>query len=129
MNEIEAAVSDKDLYYYRQPLCTTLCGNICPLVTITSKGDSSVVSQGIFNGVMSEFCVTLLAIEGSENGEEKKYIVLSARVHPGESNSSWVMRGLLFHLTSTHPNAQFLRDRFVFKIIPMLNPDGVIHGR
>lgn len=25
----------------------------------------------------------------------REYIVLSARVHPGESNSSWVMRGTL----------------------------------
>lgn len=61
--------------------------------------------------------------------EEKKYVVISARVHPGESNSSWIMQGLLHHLTSNHPNALMLRDKFVFKIIPMLNPDGVIHGR
>lgn len=61
--------------------------------------------------------------------EDKKYVVISARVHPGESNSSWIMRGLLHHLTSNHPNAQVLREKFVFKIIPMLNPDGVIHGR
>lgn len=61
--------------------------------------------------------------------EDKKYIVLSARVHPGESNSSWIMKGVLDYLTSDHPNAQALRDKFVFKIIPMLNPDGVIHGR
>ena len=26
----------------------------------------------------------------------KEYVVLSARVHPGESNSSWVMRGALY---------------------------------
>ena len=56
-------------------------------------------------------------------------MVVSARVHPGESNSSWIMRGLLRHLISTHPNALMLREKFVFKIIPMLNPDGVIHGR
>ena len=61
--------------------------------------------------------------------EDKKYIVLSARVHPGESNSSWIMKGVLHYLTSDHPNAQLLREKFIFKIIPMLNPDGVIHGR
>lgn len=61
--------------------------------------------------------------------EGKTYVVISSRVHPGESNASWIMRGLLRHLTSNHPNAHILRDKFVFKIIPMLNPDGVIHGR
>jgi len=25
--------------------------------------------------------------------EDRQYVVLSSRVHPGESNSSWVMKG------------------------------------
>jgi murein tripeptide amidase MpaA len=31
-------------------------------------------------------------------------------------------------LLSNHENAKKLRQNFIFKIIPMLNPDGVIHG-
>lgn len=92
-------------------------------------------------------------------------MVLTARVHPGETNSSWMMKGLLDYLTSNAPDAkvvlisiklfcctemsdlictncclismmtlilvfysQLLRDAFIFKIVPMLNPDGVIVG-
>ena len=53
---------------------------------------------------------------------------MSARVHPGESNSSWMMKGLIDFLVSQAPEAKLLRDNFVFKIVPMINPDGVING-
>ena len=49
-------------------------------------------------------------------------------MHPGESNSSWMMKGIIDFLVSNEPEAIILRDNFVFKIIPMLNPDGVING-
>jgi cytosolic carboxypeptidase protein 2/3 len=55
-------------------------------------------------------------------------VFLSARVHPGESNSSWMMKGLIEFLVSNAPEARVLREKFVFKIVPMLNPDGVING-
>ena len=55
-------------------------------------------------------------------------MVITARVHPGESNASWIMEGILKYLTSNTPSAKMLRKKFVFKIIPMLNPDGVING-
>lgn len=56
-------------------------------------------------------------------------IFLSARVHPGETNASWVMKGTLEFLMSTSPLAASLREAYIFKIIPMLNPDGVVNGK
>ena len=58
----------------------------------------------------------------------KKAIILTGRVHPGESNSSYVIQGLIEFLLSNEPKAEYLRKHFIFKIIPMLNPDGVIRG-
>jgi len=49
-------------------------------------------------------------------------------VHPGESNSSYMMKGIIDYLTGPTLNAKILRDNFVFKVVPMLNPDGVIIG-
>ena len=53
---------------------------------------------------------------------------MSARVHPGETNASWMCRGALRFLTGPSPAAAALRERFVFKVVPMLNPDGVVLG-
>jgi murein tripeptide amidase MpaA len=59
----------------------------------------------------------------------KKAIVISARVHPGEVVGSWMMKGAINFLTDTESmEAKLLRNKFIFKIIPMLNPDGVING-
>jgi murein tripeptide amidase MpaA len=58
----------------------------------------------------------------------RRAVILTSRVHPGESNASFMMHGTLEYLVSDDDGAKYLRDNFVFKIIPMLNPDGVIVG-
>lgn len=58
----------------------------------------------------------------------KPIVIISARVHPGETPASHVMNGFLIFIISDDPRALVLRDNFVFKIIPILNPDGVYRG-
>ena len=71
---------------------------------------------------------------GKDKGDEKpekvykKHVFITSRVHPGESQASHVVHGLIEYLLSDEPEAQEIRDKFVVKVIPMLNPDGVIHG-
>ena len=55
-------------------------------------------------------------------------VVFTARVHPGESNASWIMQGILDFLTADSVAAAALREQYVFKIVPMLNPDGNSHS-
>ncbi|XP_077133494.1 cytosolic carboxypeptidase 6 isoform X2 [Ranitomeya variabilis] len=59
---------------------------------------------------------------------EQRVVFITARVHPGETPSSFVCQGIIDFLVSQHPTAKSLRDHLIFKIAPMLNPDGVYLG-
>ncbi|CAF3796359.1 unnamed protein product [Rotaria sp. Silwood1] len=87
--------------FRRDILCESQAGNSCFIITVT---DESIPLH------------------------KKKFVFITARIHPGETNSSYMMRGLLEFITSDDKTAQKLRSELVFKIIPMLNPDGVIVG-
>ncbi|XP_031969262.1 cytosolic carboxypeptidase 2 [Corvus moneduloides] len=95
-----AADPARSRYCAVQALCRSLAGNTVYLLTITGPGSMA----------------------------GKRVVVASARVHPGESGSSWAMRGFLNFLLSAHVDARLLRRLFVFKVVPMLNPDGVVVG-
>ena len=75
--------------------------------------------------------IDLLTITAPKNQRENtkcKVVFFTARVHPGETPSSFVCHGIISFLISEHPIAQVLRDHIVFMIVPMLNPDGVVLG-
>jgi hypothetical protein len=59
---------------------------------------------------------------------EKQTVLISCRVHPGETPSSYMLEGFLNYLCSAAPEAAALRNRFVFKVMPVLNPEGVCAG-
>lgn len=103
------ALHTAQIYYREDELCQTLGGNSCPLLTITAMPESS-------------------SDDHIDQFRSRPVVFLSARVHPGETNSSWVMKGSLEFLMSSSPKAQSLRESYIFKIVPMLNPDGVING-
>ena len=48
---------------------------------------------------------------------ERKCIIICSRVHPGESNASFIMEGFLEFIVSNDKDAKTLREIFVFKII------------
>ena len=64
----------------------------------------------------------------NEDHKNKRAVVLTGRVHSGETVSSFMIKGALDFLLSDSKQAKLLRKNFVFRIIPMLNPDGVRYG-
>lgn len=73
--------------------------------------------------------IPLLTITDPEvDSKKKRCILISGRIHPGESCSSFMGKGLLEYLCSESEEAAFLRRNVVFKMVPMLNPDGVVVG-
>uniref|UniRef100_A0A4W3GLS8 Peptidase M14 domain-containing protein n=1 Tax=Callorhinchus milii TaxID=7868 RepID=A0A4W3GLS8_CALMI len=92
-------------YCKLRSLCHSLAGNMVYVLTITSP---SARPPG--------------------QAPRKRAVVVTGRVHPGETNSSWMMKGFLEYILGGSADAQLLRDIFIFKVVPMLNPDGVIVG-
>lgn len=63
-----------------------------------------------------------------DSGHKQRVVIILARVHPGDAPTSYVCQGIIDFLVSSHPVAVCLRDIVVFKIVPMMNPDGVFLG-
>ncbi len=63
-----------------------------------------------------------------ENSKKKQTIFVCARVHSGETPASFMAHGFISFLISDHPHAKLLRQHLIFKVVPMLNPDGVFLG-
>jgi len=101
INDIEKWSNEFPKNYFKaETLCQSLGGKDVPMITITN----------------------------SEIKTEKDYILVSSRIHPGESNSSFLLRGFVEHLEKQCKNNPTIMQNFVFVIIPMLNVDGVIEG-
>jgi hypothetical protein len=94
-------------------LCRTIASNICFRVIIT---------ENVKNYTSKEKKIK----KKKSLPKPKKAVILMARVHPGETVSSHMMKGAIDFLVS--PAGKSLLKHYVFYIVPMLNPDGVRYG-
>ena len=100
--------NDKYIFFERKKLCSTIIGNEVEFFTINN---TSIKYPYM-----------------TSNLSEKKGVVLFARQHPSETVGSWTIKGAIDFLMGDSDEAKYLRDNFIFKIIPMINVDGVICG-
>ncbi|GAB1609788.1 cytosolic carboxypeptidase-like protein 5 isoform X1 [Argonauta hians] len=118
-------MSENTVYFYRELLCYSLDKLEVNLLTISS-----------FHNIIDEeephFDPKLFPIKTQPRCKKfkgKRVFVVTSRVHPGETPSSFVFNGFLnFILRHDDPRSIQLRKQFVFKLIPILNPDGVMKG-
>ncbi|CAH2105329.1 unnamed protein product [Euphydryas editha] len=115
--------SPDDIYYCRECLIYSLEGRRVDLLTISSHHGITTEREDRLKNLFPE------NQERPFKFQNKKVIFVSARVHPGETPSSFVFNGFLnLLLTRNDPVAMQLRKLYVFKLIPFLNPDGVARG-
>ncbi|XP_034018660.1 cytosolic carboxypeptidase-like protein 5 isoform X2 [Thalassophryne amazonica] len=122
--QLSSSSAPASVYYHRELLCNSIDGNRVDLLTVTNC-----------NGMQEEREPRLPKLFPDTSTPRphrfsgKRVFFLSSRVHPGETPSSFVFNGFLsFILRRDDPRAHALRNLFVFKLIPMLNPDGVVRG-
>ncbi|KAJ1433140.1 hypothetical protein B484DRAFT_17801, partial [Ochromonadaceae sp. CCMP2298] len=119
--------SNSNIFYQRELVTRSLDGRRIDLITITSPlGLSSPLRyEPLLSGLFPE------AKKASERPPlfDKEIVFISARVHAGEVPAQHTFKGILDLLMDPNDlQAQALRARYVFKLIPVLNPDGVYRG-
>lgn len=118
------------IYFHRQELHRSLEGRAVDLLTITAAPDAaSGCSDNGAEALLDEPPQQLqLSRRPARLFPDKPIVFVSARVHPGETPAQFTFFGLIRFLLSDDPRAVELRKNFTFKLVPILNPDGVAKG-
>lgn len=95
------------------------------LLTVTSRSNCLQEREAPIDGLFENHSKN----ERPLKIRKRPKVLITARVHPGETSASFCFEGLLhFLMDKTDYRAHLLRKSFHFLLVPMLNPDGVYHG-
>lgn len=113
------------MYVHREVVCYSREKRPMEMLTITKDVKRTEQREALLDG---------LFLDANGDPESRPYlfdkptIFISARVHPGETPASFVLDGIMKFLLKNSEQARILLTKFTFKIVPMLNPDGVYRG-
>ncbi|EEB10781.1 conserved hypothetical protein [Pediculus humanus corporis] len=88
----------------------------------------SFIKREILTKSIQMRAIDMLTISNIESNKKQRIVFILGRINPGDSPTSFVCQGILDFLISNHPIAVKLRNVATFKIVPMMNPDGVFLG-
>jgi hypothetical protein len=110
-----------DSVFHREVITRSIDGRDVELITISHKNNFSYEKEEKIDG---------LFLNGTPRVYKslKPVVFISARVHPGETPASFMLDGILMAILGNDSRGAALRNAFVFKVIPVLNPDGVYRG-
>ncbi|XP_053650195.2 cytosolic carboxypeptidase-like protein 5 [Cherax quadricarinatus] len=140
-------------FYWRHTLAYTVMKRRCDILTITSlhnyRGPIQAMTEARGAAVEAATKAAVLPTthhrqhDDDDDDEDesdhvpaslgsaavsRRVVVVMTRVHGGESPTSFIVQGMVELLVGSSSEAQVLREHVVFKIIPMMNPDGVYLG-
>jgi hypothetical protein len=123
----QPADPSEGVYFHRETLCFSIQQRRVDLLTISGHNGKHP------DGLREPFINNFHPIRSEEPRPfvfpDKKIVLITCRVHPAETPASHVLHGLIeFLLSNKDPRSVALRQLFVFKIVPILNPDGVACG-
>ncbi|CAL6028063.1 Cytosolic_carboxypeptidase 6 [Hexamita inflata] len=113
-------------YSMLQKFIARIADHSLPFVSIDSLGKSSQDRDMT--------CITIgrpsvfSKYYNDKRPETMHTVMITARTHAGEFPGSYICHGILEFMLSNNPKAKFLRNNVQFKIVPMVNPDGVFSG-
>jgi len=113
-------------YAHLEHLCNSFGGRPVELLTITGPGGSCGRLPALCLDGDTGKCPR--ASQRPRHFRARKAVFISSRVHPGETPASFMLKGLLDFLASGCAASKALLQRYVFFILPVLNPDGVELG-
>jgi hypothetical protein len=125
-----------DIVVYNELLCFSAEGRRIEMLTVTDNHGADKREEDLLYDHADVASTTHLFPEVRDGTStrpprypEKAEVIISARVHPGETPASFVLDGLLeLLLRPDDRRAKVLRRNYVFRFIPQLNPDGVHRG-
>jgi murein tripeptide amidase MpaA len=116
-----------DIYLKRELVTRSFEGRPMEMLTITGDNEKLGEREEMIEGLFPDSEPSKRPYKFGK----KRYIYLSARVHPGEVAASHMLNGFMGHILSDPSKdirVALALHHFVFVIIPMLNPDGVYRG-